>query len=59
MIADVKIQEVNHGAEANPVNQVSNGAAEYQGKTGCQKFIGRRCFAVEIENQSHGHRRDK
>ena len=59
MIADVKIKKVNHRTEADSVDQVSNGAAEYKGKAGCKKLICPGGLVVEVENQSHSHRRDK
>ena len=56
IVANVNIQKINHNAQSDPIYQISDGAAEYQGKPDGQKSERRWRFFIEIKNKAHSQR---
>lgn len=58
-VPNVHIQKIHHCAEPNPVDHVADSTAKYQGKGGCQHFVGIGCVFVKIQNKGKREKRDK
>ena len=47
-IAEVNVKKVHHISKSDPVNQISDGTSENQGKTGGKKSLAGGCFFIKI-----------
>ena len=47
-IAEVNVKKVHNISKSDPVNQISDGTAENQGKTGSKKRVAAGCFLIKI-----------
>ncbi len=56
-IHDINIQKIDHFTYTDPVNDITDSPAHDQRQTKRKQSLARGCFGIQIENQTHGHKR--